>query len=1118
MNVKKMNGSKSANPSRSGCRPGSVSEKRLIGLALLLVLSAAVADAGPFVSDTAHEDGRGIPKLVFPGPGGAPAANGRQAADAFVKANGRAFKVSTAAVDLELVATRESLLGTHYRYQQMLNGVPVDGADLVVSVSRRSGQVCQAYNNTFPVTKKPALQKASVGKEAALDAAWKHLRVHGRLLGPEQAKLVYVPVRDGFRFVYKTLVAVEAPFGHWEHQIDAASGEVVSVRDTIIYRKGAPKALPDFSAYGGDVWPRSKTAAAFEAVALKQAAAAAAAVKATANGTALVFDGDPRTYLANAALVNSSSAASFSSAYVTRTLRDINLTSGTYSLSGPWVAITEIEAPTAAPSTSITGAWTAQRGNNAFNDVMTYYHIDQNQRYLQSLGYVGAAGIQYGPIEADSNGVDGDDNSYYSPSLNCLSFGHGGVDDNEDADVILHEYGHAITSGIIPAWGGGDTGAIGEGFGDYWGASYSSTTQNGTTFHPEWAFSWDGHGAGTWSGRFLNMTNLTYDASHTYVDHEMINSIANYSDQLWGTPIFQAFLTLRGMGCPREDIDKIIIESFFGVGSGPSMRDMANATVAAAQELYPSGPHAAVFHDKFARQQILTVQKPALIYPAGGESFGTGSVVLVQWDRNNAPPGAYAKIEYTGKLSGALDYFSDQVEGGVNGWTATKTTAGSAWTIVTTSSHSPTHSWYAKNDTVSSSQYLTKSSLVVSNGAVLAFWHSYDLESGYDGAVVEISENGTTWIDIGTNAVQNGYNWAISAYDGSAIAGRPAFSGSSGGYVETVIPLTAYQGKTVSIRFRETDDSMYAASASSGWWIDDIRLSVGAPWSAVATTPTNTSSYAWTLPAAVGTNFGVRVKLAGSNLSDSAWSTSGAFKLKAVPNVAAWPTASAITYGQALSASSLSGGVCSAPGAYAFAAPATVPTAGVARAAVSFTPSDTTTYISVTGSVNVTVNKAGSQVTVWPTASAIVVGQSLASSALSGGSASPAGAFAFATPSLVPPAGQALQSVTFTPGDSANYTAVSGQVSVTVAPVPLISGTGVSLGTSGSTFRFDAVGGIQYRIRYADSLLLPWASWSWVAPPADGWVTALTNGPLVIADTGATNSPTRFYRLEERTP
>ena len=296
---------------------------------------------------------------------------------------------------------------------------------------------------------------------------------------------------------------------------------------------------------------------------------------------------------------------------------------------------------------------------------MTYFHIDQNQRYLQSLGYTGAAGIQAGPIQADSDGLDGDDNSYYLPGSNRLAFGHGDVDDNEDADVILHEYGHAITFGIVPSWGGGDTGAIGEGFGDYWGASYSSTTANGQVFHPEWAFSWDGHSADTWSGRFLNLTNLTYDPTYTYDAHETIQGVDNYSDQLWSAPLFQAFLRLRSLGYARTNIDRVVIESFFGIGGSPKMRDLAYATVNAAARLFPSEAYAEVFREQFAQQRILPappVPAPVLLAPVGGESYATGSVVQVRWERQGAPSSAAARLEYS---AGSATNFSDSMESGV---------------------------------------------------------------------------------------------------------------------------------------------------------------------------------------------------------------------------------------------------------------------------------------------------------------------------------------------------------------------------------------------------------------------------------------------------------------------
>jgi hypothetical protein len=87
---------------------------------------------------------------------------------------------------------------------------------------------------------------------------------------------------------------------------------------------------------------------------------------------------------------------------------------------------------------------------------------------------------------------------------------------------------------------------------------------------------------------------------------------------------------------------------------------------------------------------------------------------------------------------------------------------------------------------------------------------------------------------------------------------------------------------------------------------------------------------------------------------------------KASPSVTAWPTAAAITYGQALSASSLSGGSASVGGTFAFTSPGTVPGAGTYAASVTFTPSDTVRYSAAAGSVAVAVSKAYQSITLEP--------------------------------------------------------------------------------------------------------------------------------------------------------
>jgi hypothetical protein len=80
--------------------------------------------------------------------------------------------------------------------------------------------------------------------------------------------------------------------------------------------------------------------------------------------------------------------------------------------------------------------------------------------------------------------------------------------------------------------------------------------------------------------------------------------------------------------------------------------------------------------------------------------------------------------------------------------------------------------------------------------------------------------------------------------------------------------------------------------------------------------------------------------------------------IQASPVIITPPTASAITYGQTLASSVLSGGVASTPGIFAFATTTLAPNAGITNVSVIFMPTDTTNYTTTITNVNVTVNKA----------------------------------------------------------------------------------------------------------------------------------------------------------------
>jgi N-acetylneuraminic acid mutarotase len=112
----------------------------------------------------------------------------------------------------------------------------------------------------------------------------------------------------------------------------------------------------------------------------------------------------------------------------------------------------------------------------------------------------------------------------------------------------------------------------------------------------------------------------------------------------------------------------------------------------------------------------------------------------------------------------------------------------------------------------------------------ISFWHSYNLEIGRDGAVLEISSpniNGGAFTDITDPAVNGsvtpGYNSLISSAFQSPIAGQMAWSGNSDGYVLTQVRYfnAVLPPSQIRLRFRLVSDNN---GASEGWRIDTLTF------------------------------------------------------------------------------------------------------------------------------------------------------------------------------------------------------------------------------------------------------------------------------------------------------
>ena len=159
---------------------------------------------------------------------------------------------------------------------------------------------------------------------------------------------------------------------------------------------------------------------------------------------------------------------------------------------------------------------------------------------------------------------------------------------------------------------------------------------------------------------------------------------------------------------------------------------------------------------------------------------------------------------------------------------------------------------------------------------------------------------------------------------------------------------------------------------------------------------------------------------------------------KATPLVLTPPTASAITLGQTLSASVLTGGAANTPGSFAWTNGTIAPDvtdSNTTGYSVIFTPDDHDSYVTTTTTVRLTVNKASTLVLTLPGSSAITYGQTLSASALSGGSGSVPGSFAWTngtTKPSVSDSGTTEYSVTFTPIDSLRYATSTAAVTLTV--------------------------------------------------------------------------------------
>ena len=488
------------------------------------------------------------------------------AAREFLLAQGPLFDLLPDLADLTVTRVSASPSGAHVELGQVHGGLDVVGGMVQVDLDAAANVflVHNAYVPAIAVSVVPVLAPADA---VALALASVQAGAGGPIAGltGTYGGLGISDADDGPRLVHRVRVEGEEPMTLQDVLVDDLTGTVLRAESMVV-----------------------------EAV----------------TGSGQIFDPNPVNRLADFSLrdQDDANAAVPAKAYDPVALLDLNdAVDGLFSLIGPWVRMENIRPPAnTPPRVADENGFVFLRHDERFEDVMTYAHVDRNQRYLQTLGFT----INKRSIRADAHGTL-EHNAFYvasPPGAGFLIFGDGRVDAAEDADIILHEYGHAMQDDQNPgAYLGAavcntDHQAMGEGFGDYWAASNTYDKSVEHDFPPACFGEWFGTPVAACTtkpcpptcARRLDTTKHNPEDRHP--KHE-----CHADGEIWSGGLWDIFNALKD----RRTTDQIVVESHYLVPKHPDFNQGACALLFADLDLF-AGRHLVLIGDKMRRRGLLT--------------------------------------------------------------------------------------------------------------------------------------------------------------------------------------------------------------------------------------------------------------------------------------------------------------------------------------------------------------------------------------------------------------------------------------------------------------------------------------------------------------------------------
>lgn len=215
------------------------------------------------------------------------------------------------------------------------------------------------------------------------------------------------------------------------------------------------------------------------------------------------------------------------------------------------------------------------------------------------------------------------------------------------------------------------------------------------------------------------------------------------------------------------------------------------------------------------------ISGPTLSIGPGYENPDTNGSYTLTWTR---PSGATGPDTLQESTSSCAPLFFDDAESGFAQWDLS--TGVFTWQNAQAKPQHSSKVFFAKvPEAFGGSLTMTTKNFITlpAAGVTTLKWLDWNINEPDDKVFVEVSENGTAWTEVYSNARNGLAPDAAAAFATEPLAAREA-------------NLTAFNGKAVKIRFRLFHgDFEHFLESQNGWYVDDIAL-LSENWTDVATT------------------------------------------------------------------------------------------------------------------------------------------------------------------------------------------------------------------------------------------------------------------------------------------